>query len=412
MMNIPEHFRLPFSEGSSWYEDFLLKYSSKLPRKEALQVSARLYKDIQRVSKEIELRGLPSNLYLAHVHPKVNTGVFLKPDAKPIPAGTFIGVYTGLYELVECDITEGTSYAYDVAQGVRIKKTDFKHVLNPKEPWARDTEYSIQTSAIKKGNFTRFINHSSLETNIEAIVSKLPNGRMEILLLALRAIQPGEQLFSNYGGQYWKALNIIPNDMRPNTYILTPNLKVKLANPIKPIAASHQKILLPLRNVLVNIPEEVESHPLFKAVKKQLPNISQKAKKEVDAFEEIVLEKGLPRKFSIAANQGKLKVTLKKNQDPIAKNTCIGLIAGTFSLNPSKKRSFVVAQGKKGTLSLEASEESNFLSHLPCKDTQSNLNIRFVWDDEEDYPVLLVFAARKILPGEQLVLSNFTPMEI
>lgn len=411
-IDIPDHFRLPCSEGSPWVHELLLKYSSKLSTKEAYPVSARLYKDIMRISQEIEETGIPNHLYLAHVHPKVHIGVFLKPDAPAIEEGTLIGVYTGQYELVESDITEGTSYAYDVAQGVSIKKSEYKHVLNPKHPWSKDIEYSVQTSAIKKGNFTRYINHSSLETNIEAVVSKLPDGRIEILLLALKTIHPGEQLFSCYGGQYWKALNIIPNDMRPNTYVLTPSLKVKLAHPIKPLPPSHQKLLLPLRNVSVHVPEEVEVTPLFKALKKQLPRVSKKMKKEVDAFEEIVLEKGIPRRLAIASRQGKLKVTLKENQTPVAKNSFMGLMAGTFSSKPLSKHSFLIAQGKKTCLYFDASQESNFLSYLIDQDSKSNLTIRLFWDEEENYPVFLVFTACKILPKKPLVLSSFPCIEI
>jgi len=410
MMNIPEHFRLPFSEGSPWIMDFLLTYSSKLKRKDAFQVPARLYKEILRISQKVIEQGIPDNLYLAHVHPKVNTGVFLRPDAKPIRARTLIGVYTGLYELVESDITTGTSYAYDVAQGVKIKKNEYKYLLHPTEPWSPRIEYSIQTSAIEKGNFTRYINHSSLETNIEALVSKLPNGKMEILLLALRTIHPGEQLFSNYGGQYWKALKIIPNDMRPDTYTLTSSLKVKLTNPIPPLSPSQQKLLMPLRNVLVDVPEKVEACSLFKTLKKQIPLISKKAKKEVDAFEEIVLEKGIPRRFALTSKNGKLKVSLKEQESPIPKNTCIGLIAGAFSINPGKKHSFLVAEKGKQQLFFESSQESNFLSLLPYKDSQSNLRIRLVWDGEEEYPVFLVFTSCKISPGDQLILSCFSSL--
>jgi hypothetical protein len=169
---------------------------------------------------------------------------------------------------------------------------------------------------------------------------------------------------------------------------------------------------MPLRNVLVEVPEEVENHSLFKALKKQIPTISQKAKQEVDEFEEIVLEKGIPRKFSISSRQGKLKITLKENQNPIPKNTCIGLISGVFSLNSSSKRSFIVAQGKKAAISFDSSQEGNFLSFLPFKDFQSNLHIRLVWDDEEEYPVLLVFTSCKIYPKEQLTLSYFSSIQI
>jgi hypothetical protein len=140
--------------------------------------------------------------------------------------------------------------------------------------------------------------------------------------------------------------------------------------------------------------------------------ISKKAKEKVDAFEEIVLEKGIPRKFFLSYRQGKLKVALKKNEAAIAKNTCIGLLSGAFSLHPGKKSSFIVAQGSKGTLFFDASQEENFLSSLPYQEPKSNLCIHFVWDEEEEYIAPLVFTSRKIEPGDPLIVSPFSSLSL
>jgi len=405
-MIIPKKFRQLFSHGSPWLDSFLLKYSSKLPSTECLKVSSKLYKEILRVNKEIEENGLPFNLYAAKVHPNVKTGIFLRPDSPPISTGTFIGIYTGIYELVESDITTGTSYAYDVAQGISLKKNEKKHVLNPRR---KDDDYSIQTNAIQAGNFTRYINHTSLAPNIEAVISKLPDGRMEILLFALHEILPGDQLLSCYGGQYWRALGFIPNDMKPDTYVLTPSLKVKLESPVKSLSPQHKKILTPLRNVLVHMPISLEKNPLIKVLSKKLPRLTKKQKKEMDLFEELILERGLPRKFEISLQKGKFNVFLKANEKQIRKNELIGLIAGTFSLK-SSSCSFLVAEKDKHCIFLDCTKESNFLSKLPCDLQKGNLSLKLFFDKEEQCPVLLVFANRTIKSGEKLIFKGLDPL--
>lgn len=401
-MIIPKEFREPFSKGSPWITAFLLKYSSKLPSSEALKVSSSLYKEILRVNEEIEKYGLPQNLYAAHVHPNVQTGIFLKPDSPPIEVGDFIGIYTGVYELVESDITTGTSYAYDVAQNVRLKKEEKKHVLNAHH---KNNEYSIQTNAIPAGNFTRYINHTSSEPNIEAIVSKLPDGRMEILLFALHPIEPGEQLLSCYGGLYWKALGFIPDDMTPDTYILTPSLKVKLQNKIKPFTPQQKEILTPLRNVLVHLPKSFEKSVFFKPLKKKLPSLGKKQKKEIDAIEEIVLERGIPRNFQISCQKGKVKFSLKKGEKTIKKNTLIGTISGTFSFKKSSS-GFLLAEKDEKKLFLDCSKETNFLSHIPLDLKKSNLSLKLYFDKEENSLSLLVFASKAIKEGDLLFLKS------
>jgi hypothetical protein len=404
-MAIPKHFRLTSSKGSAWVQSYLLKYSKKLPRKDALRVDDKLLKEIEKVNEEVEKTGLPSNLQLAHVHANVATGVFLKPTSRAIKAGTFIGIYTGLYELVESAITSGTSYAYDVAQELTLKKNELRHVVRHHTKTDEEKDYSIQTNAFEMGNFTRYINHTSLDPNIEAVVSKFPDGRMEIVLFALHSIQPGEQLLSCYGGQYWQVLDFIPDDMNPDTYLLTPSLKVKLSNPLPALSPKQKTLLIPLRNVSIETPIELDKHPLMKALRKKLPSTAQKQRKALTAFEDIVLERGIPRKWQISSSKSGVKVTLKEDEKIIKKNELIGVIAGTFSLKDSSS-SFLLAQNKKAKLFLDCKKESNFLSKLTSSPKTSNVSLKMYFDDEEDSPMLLAFASKPIHPKDSLVLGE------
>jgi len=408
-MAIAKHFRLTSSKGSSWVESYLLKYSKKLPRKDALRVDAKLLKEIEKVNEEVEKKGLPSNLFLAHVNENVATGVFLKPNSKPIKAGTFIGIYTGLYELVESAIQTGTSYAYDVAQELTLKKSELHHVVRHHTKTEEEKDYSIQTNAFETGNFTRYINHSSLNPNIEAVVSKFPDGRMEILLFALHPIHPGEQLLSCYGGQYWQVLDFIPDDMNPDTYILTPSLKVKLSNPLPALSPKQKDLLIPLRHVSIETPADLEKHPLMKALRKKTPSITKKQRKEMTAFEDIVLERGIPRKWHISSRKGGVKVTLKENETVIKKNEPIGVVAGSFSVK-SSDISFLLAQNKKEKFFLDCKKEGNFLSRLPCNPKKSNVTLKVCFDDEEDSPMLLAFASKPIHPKDSLILDDLKPL--
>ncbi len=404
-MSLPKHFRLTFSHGSPWINAYLLKYSKKLAFKDALSVSTKLQKSIEKINKAIEKDGLPSNLHLAYVHPKVQTGVFLKPTSAPIKGGSFIGIYTGHYELVDSEIMTGTSYAYDVAQDLTLKKDELKHFARYEAEKRADKDYSIQTNALEMGNFTRYINHTSLAPNIEAVVSKLSDGRLEIILFALHTIKPGEQLLSCYGGQYWKALGVIPNDMKPDTYLLTKGLKAKLSNPIKSLPEKQKTLLMPLRNAVLDIPENVENRPLVKALTKKAPRMNKKEQKEISDFEDFVLERGIPRKWQITPLNGNLKISLKAGEKPIRKNKLIGSLSGSLSLK-SSSCSFLIDENKKPKLFLDCKKESNFLSRAPRDSKKSNLALKIGFDKELDSLVILVFATKTIHPKDFLVFSE------
>ena len=407
-MQIADQFQLPFSEGPPWILRFLKKYADKLPNSEALVVSAKLYRTLLKKGEEIQKLGLPQNLYLAHVNPQVNEGIFLKPNSDPIQEGSLIGIYTGLYELVESDISTGTAYAYDVAQGISLKKQERQHVSRPQSK-DKKIDFAIQTNAKEKGNFTRYINHSSLQPNVEAVVSKLPNGRMEILLFCLKTIHPGEQLLSNYGGQYWKTLQIIPNDIRPSTYTLTTRNTIKSGTKPEDLSFLAQKILTPLRQGTSTFPLSLENKTIIKKMKKKAVSLTKKQKKEISFFEDIIAERGIPRKFKLTPFSKSFKISLQKKESQLPKNTLIGVFAGTFSCTPSKK-SILIAKQTRSKLFLDPTLEGNFLSHLPLYEKKGNVALHLAWDKETEMPLLLAISTQIIQPGENLILEQFEPL--
>lgn len=57
-------------------------------------------------------------------------------------------------------------------------------------------------------NYTRYINHDGDQPNVELVVStRWKTARF----YALRPIAPGDELFFDYGAEYWDALGITPN---------------------------------------------------------------------------------------------------------------------------------------------------------------------------------------------------------
>ncbi len=213
-MSHPKKYNLLFSKGTPLLNRLLKEHIKTIPTSEGLFVSKKLLADIAQKNKEITAYEIPSGLQLSYINPEVNKGIFLKSQEKCLEIGTFIGIYTGLYELIKSGQCQGSHYTYNIAKEISLQKKETQEGLDPKE------NYCIQTNATSTGNFTRFINHSPLEPNVKAILSKFPSGRIEIILFALKKIYPGEQLLSNYGSKYWNDLHITPTAMTPTTYML------------------------------------------------------------------------------------------------------------------------------------------------------------------------------------------------
>ncbi len=407
-MKLPEKFKLLFSKGTPWVEKFLHQYVKKLSSSEAFKVSKKFYKEITKINEAIIASDLPVNLELAHVNPQVHTGVFLKPDCKAISSGTLIGVYTGSYELVPGDLSSCNSYAYDVAQEITLKKDELKEVSRHEKPLDTHQEYSIQTNALETGNFTRFINHSSLRPNIEAVVGKLPDNKIEILLFALHKINPGEQLLSNYGGHYWKALHIIPTDMAPSTYMLDDSHKANLVNLIPPTPQEILSALLPLRNNSIQIPDNILSTSILKKLKKEIPVFSERYRKKIEEWENTAVERGIPRHFFLVSQKKKWSICSEK---AFGKGSFLGAFAGTLS---SKKtaHSLELAKTTKAQLFLDLEKEGNCFALLEETASNGNTYIRPAYDKDTDTFYLLLFSAKKIAPGDSLSLCSFKVLSV
>ena len=189
---------------------------------------------IADVMKKIELAGLPDHLIVVKLKGKLGHGVFLRPDAKPILRGEAIAPYSGDVYVAPQNSGEGSDYAFSLLSDLKLTKEEQK-IFDPKGRFHPRRLYSIDLDADKKGNFTRFINHSATP-NVEARMVRIPKNSLglepapfEIVYFAKKKILPGEQLLVCYEGEdnsYWGALNIKPFPMNPRTFRLNKDLKI------------------------------------------------------------------------------------------------------------------------------------------------------------------------------------------
>ncbi len=190
---------------------------------------------ILAVTKIIVEKGLPENLVLQKLPHNLGYGIFLHPHAKPIPKEQVIAPYAGEVSIRPQDHVDDSAYAFSTMNDLFLseeeqKKFDKTNRFNPKRP------YMLNLDADKKGNFTRFINHSS-EPNLEAYLIEVPKNRfglermpIEVIYFSKRNIMPGEQLLVSYeddqDSSYWEACGIEPYEMSPQTFMLDKDLKL------------------------------------------------------------------------------------------------------------------------------------------------------------------------------------------
>jgi hypothetical protein len=134
--------------------------------------------------KEIE-NGLHPPISIQYVGKNVGYGVFAEKTIAPC---SFVGEYTGIvYEKKKKNLI-GKKYCmrYPLWEG--------------KKHFTMDAE--------KKGNFTRFINHSS-NPNL-GLQSVYWKGVPRMIFVALKEIKKGSQLTFDYGASFWKDLDQTP----------------------------------------------------------------------------------------------------------------------------------------------------------------------------------------------------------
>lgn len=191
-------------------------------------------KEIAEISEAIEKWSLPKYLVRKKLPFDLGFGIFLHPDAKPILKGQVIAPYSGEVSLVPQNDADDAAYAFEPLNNMHLKKEE-QEALDKKRAYHSRRLYSVKLDAFKKGNFTRFINHSD-KPNILAQTLCIPSNRynlppspIEIIYIAKKKILPGEQLLVCYEDgekSYWGVSKIVPFPMTPKTFKVDANLEL------------------------------------------------------------------------------------------------------------------------------------------------------------------------------------------
>jgi hypothetical protein len=215
----------------------ICKIISKEVRKQGVDVlraSNNNLRELIEVSRAITEHGLLQNLLRKKLPGGLGYGIFLHPRAKPILKGQIIAPYAGEVSFVPRNLTADSLYAFEPLSDILLSKDEQSrfhggHRYHPRR------FYSMHVDALKKGNFTRFINHSEKPNVIAELFRIPPNSYglipspLEVLYLAKKTIRPGEQLLVCYDGDdhsYWGALETKPIPITPKTFQLDSSLKV------------------------------------------------------------------------------------------------------------------------------------------------------------------------------------------
>lgn len=215
----------------------ITKIISREVRKQRINVlraSKNNIKEIAEVSEAIEKRGLPKYLICKKLPHDLGHGIFLHPNASPILKGQVIAPYAGEVSLVPQSRDDDAAYAFAPLSDIHLKKKE-QLLVDKKCRYHPRRLYSLKLDAFKKGNFTRFINHSEKPNIIADLFSIPPNSYgltpapIEVVYIAKKTIHPGEQLLVCYEDgekSYWGIFKIEPFPMTPKTFQLTSSLKV------------------------------------------------------------------------------------------------------------------------------------------------------------------------------------------
>ena len=146
------------------------------------------------------VRGSVAPVVIGAAHREGGLGVFARAS---IRRGQAIGVYFGLVRVFRA--AEQT----DPSKAVYAMKYDDE--VDP--PAAGHDSYTYVVDATKYGNEMRLVNHARSDPNVGVYGVRL-RGRMYHVLVAERDIPKGEQLFYDYGHEYWESRGGDPETWR------------------------------------------------------------------------------------------------------------------------------------------------------------------------------------------------------
>jgi len=227
-------FNLPRQIISKELEPIIFREIKK-QKTELVRLNKNNLKEIAQITTAIRASGIPETLVCKKLPHNLGKGIFLHPKAKPILKGQVIGPYSGEISLAaQAQDKEDGSYTFTPLENMRLKKEE-QFLVNRKCYYRPNRLYLLKVDALKRGNFTRFINHSE-KPNIIAHLFKIPANRydvqaspLEIIYIAKKTIHPGEQLLICYEDEeksYWGVSKIKPFPMTPKTFRLNHSLKI------------------------------------------------------------------------------------------------------------------------------------------------------------------------------------------
>lgn len=226
-------FKLPRQIASEELYEMISKevLRQKLKLLKASQVQLQ---EIAEVSRVIAKQGIANNLVCKKLPDGLGSGIFLHPKAQPILKGQMIAPYAGEMFFAPQNLIDGFAYGFEVLSEILLTKEEQLR-FDGKRPYHPRRFYSVYVDAFRKGNFTRFINHSK-KPNLVADLFSVPHNSygvepspIEVIYLAKKKIQPGEQLLVSYEGDdnsYWSAMKIKPVAITPQTFQLDASFKV------------------------------------------------------------------------------------------------------------------------------------------------------------------------------------------
>ncbi|MCH9631092.1 MAG: hypothetical protein S4CHLAM37_11050 [Chlamydiia bacterium] len=198
------------------------------------KASKKVLKEIFEISEEIKKHELPKQFVRKTLPNNLGEGLFLRTDAAPIEKGSVIAPYTGEVTIVPQNEPDDADYAFAPLSDMYLNKEEQKQ-YDRANRFSPARLYAIKLDALKKGNFTRSINHSE-DPNVYADTIEigknsynLPERSLEVIYFAKRKINPGEQLLVSYEGEedsYWEACDYEPFHMSPKTFRVNQDLEL------------------------------------------------------------------------------------------------------------------------------------------------------------------------------------------
>src|SRR5579883_1492579 len=129
-------------------------------------------REIAELARMIKKNGLPSHLVCKKLPHNLGKGIFLHPDADPILQDQLIGPYAGELSIVKQFLNDDACYAFAPIENLLLNKEE-QRLFDRDSKYHPRRLYSLKLDAEKKGNFTRFINHSS-KPNIDSYSIAIP----------------------------------------------------------------------------------------------------------------------------------------------------------------------------------------------------------------------------------------------